>query len=338
MTALEQYQRLECTGLWRDEPDGQRREVIVSLGDASLVITDKLGNPISHWSLPAVIREDPRSFPANFRPSSDSEEQLELEDTVMIEGIETVRIAIDRRRARPGRLRGGILLIVILIVASLAFFWLPGAMQRYTASIVPDSKRAAIGSSILDHIHRITGGECVDPAGTASLATLASRLNLKSDARIAVLADGARITAHLPGGLILANRSLVEDHETPDVLAGFVVLERFRAAQQDTLLVLLEEAGLRATFRLLTTGDLPRETLNAYGEHLLTGKPTPVDTGDIISAFSQTRVPVAPYAYAVDPTGETTVDIIEADPFAAGGAPQTLTDAHWVALQGICGA
>jgi len=28
MTALEQYQRLEATGLWRDAPDSQRREVL----------------------------------------------------------------------------------------------------------------------------------------------------------------------------------------------------------------------------------------------------------------------------------------------------------------------
>ena len=35
MTALRKYARLEASGLWRSGADAQRRDVIVSIGDAS---------------------------------------------------------------------------------------------------------------------------------------------------------------------------------------------------------------------------------------------------------------------------------------------------------------
>ena len=40
MTALKEYERLECTGLWKENIDSQRREVLVSFGDNSLIFTN----------------------------------------------------------------------------------------------------------------------------------------------------------------------------------------------------------------------------------------------------------------------------------------------------------
>ena len=57
MTALDRYVRLESEALWRDEPGGQRRDVTISFGDATLVIADATGKPLAHWSLPALIRQ-----------------------------------------------------------------------------------------------------------------------------------------------------------------------------------------------------------------------------------------------------------------------------------------
>ena len=55
MTALSEYQRLEASGLWRASPEDQRSDVIVSIGDATLVITDLRENPLAHWSLARII-------------------------------------------------------------------------------------------------------------------------------------------------------------------------------------------------------------------------------------------------------------------------------------------
>ena len=64
MTALSDYQRLEAPGVWRPSPDAQRRDVIVSLGDATLVLSDQKDAALAHWSLAAVERRNPGRMPA----------------------------------------------------------------------------------------------------------------------------------------------------------------------------------------------------------------------------------------------------------------------------------
>ena len=80
MTALQKYQRIEASGLWRPSPDAQRREVIVSIGEATLVITDTRDQPLTHWSLAAIERTNPGELPALYCPDGDPDETLELSE------------------------------------------------------------------------------------------------------------------------------------------------------------------------------------------------------------------------------------------------------------------
>ncbi len=142
MTALKDFQRLECAGIWRATADAQRRDVIVSLGDATLVICDQKGTALSHWSLPAIERLNPGSRPALFRPGRTRLNSLELDDDTMIRGITRVHTAIERRRPHPGRLRLCRLLGGSATIRAWRWrlFWLPGAMIDYTASVIPASQ------------------------------------------------------------------------------------------------------------------------------------------------------------------------------------------------------
>ena len=54
MTVLAEYQRLEAEGVWRADEDAQRRDVIVSIGEATLTLTDLNEVALTHWSLPAI--------------------------------------------------------------------------------------------------------------------------------------------------------------------------------------------------------------------------------------------------------------------------------------------
>ena len=80
MTALKQYDRLEATGLWRPAPQDQRREVVLTFGDATLVISDNAMRPLAHWSLAAINRSNPGERPAIFLPGPDAAETLEIDD------------------------------------------------------------------------------------------------------------------------------------------------------------------------------------------------------------------------------------------------------------------
>ncbi|MDZ4136926.1 MAG: hypothetical protein U1D06_15250, partial [Paracoccaceae bacterium] len=170
MTALKKYQRLESSGLWRDGIAAQRREVIVNLGDTSLVLSDpKSEGVLVHWSLPAVARLNPGDLPARYAPGPDSTESLELDDADMIGALETVHAALEAARPHPGRLRNVIVAAVAVGLAGLGVFWLPGALVAHTASVLPPATRIEVGRLALADITRLTGQTCSARRGQQAL-------------------------------------------------------------------------------------------------------------------------------------------------------------------------
>jgi len=337
MTALTKYARLEATGLWRATPDEQRREVIVSIGDATLMIIDKKEQPLTHWSLAAVERAGSGAGPAIFHPDGDPGETLELpeDETEMIAAIETLRSAIERKRAHPGRLRWVGMMLSALVVLWAVVYWLPGAMRDHTLNVVPDVKRVEIGRALLKRIERVSGPVCADPSGRAALALLSQRLGAGT---LAVLPEMTQPSLHLPGDLIILNRSIIEDHEEPDVSAGFVMNELTRRDATDPLRDMLRNVGLRENFRLLTTGDLAPAALDAYAENLMTTPAPAPDTAALLARFQHAALRSTPYAYAMDITGETTLNLIEGDPMTGKLTEPLMSDANWLRLQSICGS
>ncbi|MEF3046841.1 hypothetical protein [Pseudotabrizicola sp. L79] len=337
ITALKQYARLESTGLWRDRPEAQRREVIVAFREASLVLSDpRSEQPLSHWSLPAVQRLNPGQLPALFGPDDSGTETLEVSDRDMIAALEQVRGALESRRPKPGRLRGFLWGSGTVLVLAAAIFWLPEALVKHTASVLPAATRASIGQATLADVQRLTGSPCTAPLGSFALTALSDKLFGPHRAQIHIMRDGVEKSAHLPGGVILIDRQVVEQANGPETLAGLALAERLRAETTDPMLAVLRYAGLVATFRLLTTGIMPDSALQGYGEAVLKSDPAPVDTQALLARFGSAGVSSAPYAYALDPSGETVLPLIEADPMR-GLVPQALmSDGDWVTLQDIC--
>ncbi|SPF77897.1 hypothetical protein [Pseudoprimorskyibacter insulae] len=339
MTALQEYIRLEAAGLWRASPEDQRRDVIVSIGDASLTISDTRDQALAHWSLAAIARANKGNSPAIYYPDGSPGETLELgeDELEMIAAIDKVRRVVESRRPKPGRLRLYVFGGVSSVLLSLGVFWLPGALMRHTVKVVPPAKRAEIGDALLGRIIRVSGQPCNDSAARVGLQHLSERL--LGDANLLVVLPGGVVdTAHLPGGKILLNRALVEDPEDPDVTAGYILAETVRQKRSDPLDDLLQHSGLVASLRLLTSGSMPEKSLQSFAEWMLTQPPIPVDETALIDAFQKAGVRSRPYAYAVDVTGEQTLGLIEADPLASSDSGPVLSDGDWVRLQGICGA
>jgi hypothetical protein len=337
MTALSEYQRLEAPGIWRPAPEAQRRDVVVSLGEATLVLTDQGDRALSHWSLAAVERRNPGRMPAIFAPGADATEELELADGEMIAAIERVRRAVERARPAPGRLRTRLALAACVAILLVAALWMPDAIIRQAAAVAPPAARAEIGVRLLAQAERIAGAPCSSQAGDRARGRLEARLLGPGGGRIVILGDGLSTAAHLPGGVILLSHKLVEDYETPEVAAGYILAERVAAQGSDPLLRLLDWSGTGTAFRLLMTGDIPDADLRDYAEHLLAAGSVELADDRLLAAFGEARVRATPYAYARDISGETTVTLIEADPVAPEGAMTILSDGDWVALQGICG-
>ena len=339
MTALRKYQRLECGGLWRETPQDQRREVLVRFGDATLVLSDpKSGAAVSHWSLPAIERVNKGQEPAIFAPGTDAHESLELDDPDMIAALGTVRQAVQAATAKPGRLRGVLLAGTAAAVVLAAVLWLPGALVSHTASVVPPAQRADIGQRALDDLIRVTGEPCKDQLGLQALAALSERVFGPVDTPILyVMPEGVEQPLHLPGDVIILPRKLIEQANGPEAAAGAALVERLRMKAEDPIVPLLQYAGLRATFELLTTASLPDTALNGYGEAMLRATPVALPDAALLAAFEAAQIPATPYALAIDPDGKATADLATNDPYKGLAPSPLIPDDSWVALQGICG-
>lgn len=335
MTALRKYDRLEATGLWRASGTAQRREVVVSVGDATLMISDLNDRALTHWSLAAVERAQSDARGAIFHPDGDPDETLELtaDSAEMIEAIETLRRAVARARPHPGRLRWLGAALSASAVLALALFWLPGALVDHALRVVPPVKEVEIGEALLARIERVSGPPCVRPEARPALQALAGRTGV---ARVAVLPGGVREALALPGDTVVINRALVEDFEVPGVAAGYVLAENTRVAGTPPLRSLLEHAGTRATVTLLTTGALPASALDAFAEAQLARPPAPLAPAALIDAFASAGLHATPYARARDISGEKTLALIEADPMAGQTAVPIMADRDWIQLQSIC--
>ncbi len=338
MTALSEYQRLECSGLWREAPGAQRRDVLVAFGDATLILREMPSErALSHWSLPALIRTNPGRMPALFAPGPDSTEELEIDDEAMIAAISKVHTLIAARQPHPGRLRGALLAGVAAAILGVGLFWLPGALIRHTAEVLPASAEAEVGRAILADLQRLTGAPCSAPEGAEVLPRFASRL-LGPDGQLVVLPGGMPGTLHLPGGMVILGAPLIRDQDSVDVAAVSVLAERLRAEAADPLPDALGYAGLGATLRLLTSGEVPAEVFHGYGERLLKVPPAPVSDAALIERAAARNVGTSAYARALDPGAGDSAALISADPFAmTPPAEPVLSDTDWVALQGLCG-
>jgi len=337
MTALDKYQRIEALGLWRDDHSSQRKDVLISIGETTLLISDMQERPLAHWSLAAIERSNPGTFPAIYHPDGDQEESLELNfsEKEMIDAIEKLRAVIARRRPHPGRLRTGIFLGIFSVVFLTLVFWMPQAVRNYTAEILPEVKHVEIGNKLFEHLKRVTGPACEADFSKTSLKNLSERLFVEKTP-IFIVPDGIKTTINLPGNILLANRNLVEDFEDPDVLAGYLVVEKLRSKTYNPIEELLQNISLISTFRLLTTGLINDETLRDYADYLVTKPQDIIKSSEIIKAFNDTNLSLLPFAKAIDITGEGSIELIEAYEIKNSPVETSLPDANWVSLQNIC--
>ncbi|MEM6890917.1 MAG: hypothetical protein AAF636_22690 [Pseudomonadota bacterium] len=335
MTALKKFARLEACALWRAKADAQRREVVVSIGDATLIISDMQDKALAHWSLAAIERVNPGKRPALYHPAGDSDEMLEFPETEaeMVDAIEKLRRAVARARPHPGRLRWLGMVVSLSVVVALGVFWLPDALVTHATTVVPSVKRQEIGDALISRIERIAGPACANPAGLGSLSKLRARLGTGP---ISLLPAPSTTSLHLPGGHILIDAALVEDYEEPDVAAGFILAEHVGSLRSDPLRDMLEATGVRSAFQLLTTGKVSDETLDGYAQAILRAPPVSLNADILLPAFAAAQVRSTPYAYAIDVTGESVLPLIEADPMVEVPGAPLMSDADWLRLQVIC--
>lgn len=330
MTVLERYQRIECDGVWQPSAEAQRRNVFVSLGEATLIIKDTADTALAHWSLPAVERIDAGGTPARYRPGDAAGEELEISDETMIEAIRTVQAALARARPHPGRLRRAVLLASLAAAVALAVVWLPGALARHTAAVLPAPLTAEIGQRMLRDLRPITGAPCTAPAGLAVLADLRGKVLDGRGWNVVVVPGGPVTSAALPGRLIVLRADLLTDANGPEAAAGAIVAEATRLRAAPPLDAFLGDAGPWASLSLLTRGEVPEAAIAAHAETVLIAPRPDVPAARFHAAFAEAGLPAAPYLDHAAPPESWKA------PRGEPAAAPPIGDADWQTLRAIC--
>jgi hypothetical protein len=152
-----------------------------------------------------------------------------------------------------------------------------------------------------------------------------------------VLRDALPAPAHLPGDVLLLPAGLIEAADSPDVIAGYLLIERLRSEAADPVRPLLDHMGIGATLRLLTSGAAPAEAAKGYGEAFLARAPAPEPTADLQrAAFETAQVSSALYGQAMRGTSAAAETLISDDPFALGAPLRVMSDESWLEFQAIC--
>ena len=341
VTALNQYDQLESLELWRDAPDAQRREVVVSLGRTALLVKDLNDNVHAHWDLYAINRLNPNQFPAVYSPGATESETIEITDPHMIEAIDVFH-SISHKPARISRVRRKLMSVcvgaVIATGAYLGMTLLPDALEEQAVQVTPNVRIQAIDDKLLAEIATVSGPECDLQATTAVLARLMNAIALDASVKVSFVELGERRSVHLPGGRILLDHSLLDPDGDPELAASFVLMEFAAGRDRHLFRDLIRFAGSWHTMAFLLGRDIPTGVLQDFVPVVLAQEPSPRSLEHLLALFSNARLSSYPLAEAIgrdSPLGEALAGAGETG--AQGSGDGLIVDmADWNSLRNAC--
>ncbi len=261
MTALDKYLRLESTGLWTDGHENRKREVLVSFGNATLVLSDFNDLPLAHWALAATSRISMDAGTAVYTPDSRGFETLEIADPLMIEAIAQVSRL---QPAPPPRRKTGrwIAAAVVLAATASAYYTAPAALRTQAVRMTTQDSARQIGRNMLD----VAGIEvCREPAGDAARETLVQRLFPQGEIQV-LFAQNAPDGTLFPGGIVVIGAPALMRMETPEMLAGWI---REIAKKPPPVAEIITQSSLPDVITYLSSGTLPTSRLSSAAAGVL---------------------------------------------------------------------
>jgi hypothetical protein len=305
-TALDRYLRLEASGVWRDAPGAHPREVIVSFGRTTLVLSDLDERPLAHWALAGTQA---------------------IRDRDMIEAIAAVSRAAEHAGPRavpaPPRPVLGPMLVLAAMVAVVAYG--PGLIRGQARRMVPPELAEELGERMLIGVME-TGGElCTGAAGRRALGRIVERLGPGTGFRVAVLDLGEAPVAALPGGLLLVGRGTIAEAASPDVVAGWIALAAGRAPLDS----LMQSAGPFGDLAFMVTGRIGEAALGRAAADALR-PPAPEEVAAAMLRLQDAGIDPAPFGVAAGGIDAAAV------PHPATGEEPLLDSGDWAGVKEVC--
>ena len=261
MTALEKYTRLEALGRWRETPEMPVREVIVSFGNATLLLSDQHEEPLSHWAMAATLRIAWDGKIAIYSPDVDGRETLEIDDADMVEAIAQVSHAESvKNHRKPWKI--WVTMLVILAVLGAGLHWGPQLVRDQALRMTNAASARQIG---LEMLAALQIEICKEPRADAVRMKLQQRLFTSSDVRI-VIAKNAPAGTVFPGRLLLIGKDTLLQFSTSE---QFILWAVQLQAEESPDANLFQNGTLADVAHYVTRGNIPRTKLLEMANKML---------------------------------------------------------------------
>lgn len=260
MTALDKYIRLETIGRWKENPESGTKEVIVSFGNSTLVLSDLEDNPITHWALAATRLYSDEGARIIYTPDIEAYETLVIEDREMVEAIEQVSRATALAPKKQFNWTYLIIFIVVLFLLLAAYF-LPTMLRNQAVSMTSIDSARQISMIMVDKLGLQV---CHDPRADNVMNSLAP--SLSRDTRMVITSSDVN-AAVLPGNVILMSDKVLQSYPSAEALVDWVNT----ALDNQSGLVenLFDNASLVDTFQYITSGVLPDDYVTIFGKDII---------------------------------------------------------------------
>lgn len=258
MTALEKYARLEALGLWREAAATDPREVVVSFGNASLVLTDLSDRPLGHWALAGIEPVGRAEGATIYAMDRAGDETLTIRDPEMIAAIAAVSrdwSAIPVPVQTVARRRFPWVALLALIVLAVLAAQLPRLVRDQAARMVPPEQAQEFGQRMLLDLIAAHGSPCTDPAGLRALGRLSERAAGGLPLTVLDLGQAPPVSV-LPGPAAVINLGAIKAAPRPQVLAAQLGHALGPDPMRAPVRALMEAAGPLASLRYILTGAL----------------------------------------------------------------------------------
>lgn len=333
MKKLEQYLRLESRAWWRVSMEDAGQPVVVTLSKNHLTIVSKYDQPLGHWSLHAIRQVNPGELPAIFTPDvHDGGETIEIDNSeivdILCEQLASDGDEIHNESSATWSLPLYVLVLLAAFTGTIYYFSAPLAASL--AGYISASERSLIGERAFIHVNQVVGERCRTMADDRVLAKLGDKM-FGGATEIRVIHSDHKITAHLPGELLIVSDALLHDYDQFPVVGGYLLEENLRRYQMDSVATLFRTVGLLSTVRFILQGQLNESDLATFAELQIFKEKVPVDPDHLVQSFKAIGLPILPYAYARGLT-ELTTSRHRNDAIAA----PLLHDREWLDLQNIC--
>jgi hypothetical protein len=326
MTALEKYVRLEAEALWSESSGAEPRSVIVSFGNATLVITDISDAPITHWSLATTRIVGREGDTVIYAPDDSGQETLHVSDPFLVEAIREVT-ASAVKPPPPGKVRKRLPVWIPLVIALLAIslLWLPAKIRTWVAGNVSSEQAELISTEILE---RMDLPKCQEPRASQALTNLEALVLMPADPAVIIADLPVAGIAILPDARTILDVSILGDAPSADAFAGWLALAANLPERADALDNLIEKADTGRALSFAFTGNLSEDELEQMAEETTTSTvvPNPKGFQAAIGRLKAAGIAVEPFRSSLNLPAED-----EMGPFRPA-----LDDQDWQALQRIC--